>query len=116
MADKNTRRNEAASSLKIVTPDKAFNFYRDIGQPLGVSSRSLAEFAAAVKGIDPSSIRFHVERGDFESWFRMLGDKSLAGQVAELRGKSIPPVELRTRLNSMVRTRIDQLQKMTVSK
>lgn len=97
MADKNVGRNEAAHARRTVTPDKAFYFYREIGQPLGASPRSSGEFATVVKDIGPSSIKFHVERGDFESWFRMLGDESLAGQIAALRGKNIPPVELRGR-------------------
>ncbi len=55
-----------------------------------------------MKGIDPSSIKFHVEEGDFENWFTMLGDKSLAGQVAALRGKNISPDKLRDKVSSMV--------------
>ena len=65
-----------------------------------------------VKGVDPSSIRFHVERGDFESWFRMLGDKSLADQVAMLRGKNISPEELRGKVSSMVGSRVDELRRI----
>jgi hypothetical protein len=67
-------RDQAVNTLRTVAPDQAFYFYREIGQPLGVSSRSLSEFASTVKGVDASSIRFHVEQGDFESWFRKLGD------------------------------------------
>jgi hypothetical protein len=109
-------RDEAARELAIVTPDQAFYFYRGIGQPIGVSSKSLSEFASAVRGIDPSSIRFHVERGDFESWFRKLGDQSLAGQIAALRGKNISPDELRGKVSSIVSTRVDQLHMAAGSK
>lgn len=116
MTDKNIRRNEAANALRTVTPDRAFCFYREVGQPLGATSRSLDEFATIVKGVDPSSIRFHIERGDFENWFRMLGDRSLAGQVATLRGKDISPDELRGKLSSMVRMRVDQLHEIAGSK
>jgi len=113
---KKTRRDEAVNLLRTVTLDKAFHFYREIGQPLGATPRSLAEFVTVVKGVDPSSIKFHVERGDFESWFRMLGDKSLAGQVAALRGKNISPDELGGRVSSMLMTRVDQLRKIVCSK
>jgi hypothetical protein len=116
MANKNIRRDEAANVLRTVTLDRAFNFYREIGQPLGANSRSLDDFAGVIEGIDLSSIRFHVERGDFESWFRMLGDKSLASQVAALRGKSISPDELRGKVNSMVSARVDQLHRIASSK
>ena len=116
MANKNIRRDEAANALRTVTPDKAFYFYREIGQPIGANARSLDEFAAVVEDIGLSSIRFHVERGDFESWFRMLGDKSLASKVAALRGKSISPDELRGKVNSMVSARVDQLHRIASSK
>jgi hypothetical protein len=116
MASKNIRRAEAANALRTVTPDKAFYFYREVGQPVGAVSRSLDEFAAVVKDVDPSSITFHIGHGDFESWFRMLGDKSLASQVAALRGMSISPDELRGKMGSMVRARVDQLHQLASSK
>ena len=116
LSAKNIRREEAANLLRTLTPDKAFYFYKAIGQPLGTTSRSFSEFAAAVKGIDPSSVRFHVERGDFEGWFRMLGDKSLADQIAALRGKNLTPDELRSKVSSMVGARVDELGKIAGSK
>jgi len=116
MKNNSISRNQAADTLRTVTPDKAFYFYRAIGLPLGATSRSLGEFATVVKGIDPSSIKFHVERGDFEGWFKMLGDESLARQVATLRGKKISPDELRGKLGSIVGARVDQLHVVTASK
>ena len=49
------------------------------------------ELAANVKRIEPSSVKFHVEEGDFENWFTMLGDKSLVGQVAAKIRSFRPP-------------------------
>ena len=112
MSAKTNRRDEAVNLLRTVTGDKAFCFYRGIGQPLGVSPKSLGEFASMVKGIDASSIRFHVERGDFESWFRMLGDNSLADQVGGLRGKNTSPDELKGKVSSMVGNRVDELRRI----
>ncbi len=105
-------KDEAARALRTVTPDEVFYFYREIEQPLGAASKSLEEFATIVNSIDPSSVSFHVERGDFDRWFRMLGDVSLAGQVAALRGENISPDELRGRVSSVVRTRVDQLHEI----
>jgi hypothetical protein len=116
MTNSNNKRDQAADTLRTVTPDKAFYFYRTIGLPIGATSKSLGEFATIVKGIDPSSIRFHVERGDFESWFRMLGDKPLASQVAALRGEKISPDELRGKLSSIVGARVNQLHVVAASK
>jgi H+-transporting ATPase len=105
-------KDEAAKVLRTVSLDKAFAFYRDYGQPLGVSSKSLDELAASVKSIEPSSVRFHVEEGEFENWFTMLGDKKLAGQVAKLRGRKLTPDELRKKLSSMVGKRVGHLHKI----
>jgi len=116
MPSSHIRREQAVDELRTLTPDKAFYFYRGIGQPLGAISKSFSEFAASVKAIDPSSVRFHVERGDFEGWFSMLGDKSLAEQVAALRGKNISPSELRRKLSSIVAMRADELQKIASPK
>ena len=109
-------RDEAANVLRTVTPDKAFTFYRDYGQPLGVTLKSLDDLAASVKTIEPSSVKFHVEEGDFENWFTMLGDKSLAGQVAALRGKNISSDKLKEKVSSMVNKRVGQLHKIASSK
>jgi hypothetical protein len=116
MSNKNSRREERADALRIVAPEEAFYFYVEIGRPLGVASRSLDEFVLVVKNVDPASVKFHVERGDFESWFRLLGDKSLPGQVAALRGANTPPEELRGKLSSMVSTRVGELHKTSGSK
>jgi len=116
MPVKSIRKDEAVNLLRTLTPDKAFYFYKAIGQPLGATAKGLGEFAAVVKRVDPSSIKFHVERGDFEGWFSMLGDKSLADQVAALRGKNMSPDELRGKVRLMVRTRVDELQKIASSK
>lgn len=110
------RRHEAANLLRTVTLDKAFRFYGEVGQPLGATAKSLSEFAAAVKGVDSSSVKFHVERGDFESWFKMLGDKSLADQVAAMRGRNMSPDELRGKVSSTVETRVEELRKIASSK
>jgi len=109
-------KDEAARVLRTVTPDEAFYFYKGVQQPLGSSSKNLAEFSDTVKNIDPSSVKFHLEREDFQSWFKMLGDQSLASQVASLRGKNIYPDELREKVSSMVRTRIDQLHEIASSR
>jgi hypothetical protein len=55
MADKSIRISKEVDALRTVTPDKAFSFYTEIGQSLGATAKSLGEFAAIVKGIDPFS-------------------------------------------------------------
>jgi hypothetical protein len=109
---KKVGKDEAANALRTVAPDKAFNFYDEVGKSFGITSKSLDEFAASVKGVDPISVKFHLEEGDFEKWFTMLGDKPLAGKVAALRGKDIPPDKLREEVGSIVNKRVEQLHKI----
>jgi hypothetical protein len=111
MSGKGPSKDEATMMLRTVTPDKAFYFYAGIGQPLGSSSKSLVEFAQMVKEVDLSSVKFHLERGDFEIRFRMLGDQSLARQIGSLRGKNVSADELRAQVSSNVGTRVSQLQR-----
>jgi hypothetical protein len=46
----------------------------------------------------------------------LLGEKSLADQVAPLRGKNISPDKLRKKVSSMVSKRVEQLHKIASSK
>ena len=116
MTARKVSRDEATKALRTVTPDKAFYFYREIAQPIGRVSTSLVEFAETVNDIDASSVKFHLDRGDFERWFKMLGDKSLASDVASLRRKNFSPGELGARVSSTVRLRVNQLQKIAGSR
>lgn len=116
MTGKRVGKDEAMNALRTVAPDKAFTFFSKVGKPLGATSKSLDEFAAIVKSVDPSSVKLHIERGDFEGWFAMLGDKSLAGQIAALRGKKISPGKLRDKVSSMVSKRLDKLHEIAGSK
>ncbi len=111
MPKRNMSKAEAARILGPVEPERAFYFYRGLEQPLGSSSRSAIEFAEVVKDLDPASVQFHLERGDFENWFRMLGDQTMVNQLATLRKKSTPMEQLGPIVSTAVRLRVTQLQK-----
>jgi Family of unknown function (DUF5752) len=98
-------------TLKTVSQDDAFYFYRGVGQSLNTSAKSLTEFVEIVQDIDPASVQFHLERGDFEHWFKFLGEQSLANQVSGLRNKNISAQELRTEVCLTVGSRINELQR-----
>lgn len=106
-------REAASSILRSVPPQNAFYFYRDIGAPTGAAARSLPDFLGVLNNIDIASIQFHVGRGDFENWLKMLGDDTLAKQVLELKEKKLRGEQLRLRLVETVKTRLDQLHKTT---
>jgi len=105
---------ETASLLRDVPPQNAFYFYRSIGAPTGAAARNLSDFVGVLSSIDIASIQFHIGRGDFENWLRMLGDNSLAQQITGLKEKKLSGELLRIRLVETVKTRINQLQKRTI--
>lgn len=90
--------------LKLVTltmmPDEqAFHFYRAVGQPLGMSARSVKEFFDAVKEVTADSLEFHMERGDFENWIKTsVGDDVLAKELAGLKRESLNGEALRKQI------------------
>lgn len=105
--------DEAAVSkiLRTVSHTEAFHFYRDIGQPLGVSAVSLSDFCEKIKTVDIKSITFHFKRGDFEKWVReVFGDTELAKKVGKIwaRGEG-----LRNEIYNVVKKRLDELKQKT---
>lgn len=103
----------ASNILRSVPPQNAFYFYRAIGAPTGAAARNLTDFLGIINTIDITSLQFHLGRGDFENWVKMLGDSTLANQLAELKVRNLRGEALRTGLADAVKTRIDNLQKST---
>jgi hypothetical protein len=105
----NVDRSQAERILRDVPPEKAFYFYTEIGEPTGLSAKSLREFGTVMAQVDPRSIEFHVLRGDFEKWLVMLGDQYLAHQIGRLRDLRFKGESLRTRAVEMINTRAKAL-------
>jgi hypothetical protein len=101
----------ASNILRSVPPQNAFYFYRAIGAPTGAAARSLQDFLGILNSIDLASLQFHLGRGDFENWLKMLGDDTLAKQIAALRDRKLRGEDLRMQLVDTVKTRLDSLQK-----
>ena len=98
--------------LEPVSREKAFYFYKDIGNYTGKSAASLKEFAETVEAVDVKSLAFHLRRGDFENWItEVLKDEELAKQVRDgLRATNSRGEDLRNRLHSIVTARMEQLK------
>ena len=103
-------RNVASKVLRSVPPQNAFYFYRAIGAPTGAAARNLPDFLGILNTIDLTSLQFHLGRGDFENWVMMLGDNTLARQLAGLKEKKMRGEDLRLQLVGIVKARIDALQ------
>jgi Family of unknown function (DUF5752) len=104
-------KNVASNILRSVPPQNAFYFYRAIGAPTGAAARNLPDFLGILNRIDLASLQFHLGRGDFENWLKMLGDDTLAKQIAALKDKKLRGEDLRMQLVDTVKTRLVSLQK-----
>ena len=106
-------RNDALNILRNVPPQNAFYFYRAIGAPTGAAARNLTDFLGIISTIDITSLQFHLGRGDFENWIKMLGDNALAKQLGSLKEKRLRGEDLRTELVDTVKARLNTLQNTT---
>lgn len=102
----------AAEILAYTPMEKSFHFYADIGKPLNIYATSLQDFYDKIRKIDIGSIEFHINRGDFEAWFRGLGDVELAKRILLIKQKKIIGEELRETLYEIVKNRYEELAKI----
>lgn len=105
---------KAAKILRVLSPPEAFYFYRAWDAPLNVTARSLPEFAERVKTVDAASLAFHTSRQDFERWTAFLGDSELTAKIARIRTAGLQGDQLRPRLYSTVKSRLDQLNRASI--
>ena len=97
--------------LKAQTPvseDLEFKFYIEIGQPLGLSVKSLKEFYEALKTLETASLEFHLSRGDFANWVAaVLKDEALAIDLEAARQSQLQGESLRRRLISVIEKHVE---------
>jgi len=98
-------KENAKAILADVPHDKAFHFYAGIGNPLSLYANSLQDFCDKILQVSVDSVEFHLNRGDFESWFAGLGDTELARKIALLKEKKMIGEELRSRLHEIIENR-----------
>ncbi len=106
--------NLAKRILSKTPPEKAFHFYTEIGQPLGVSSDNLIDFCDKIKSVDVRSVEFHMARGDFELWVHFLGDAELAKRIRLIREMSLTGESLRDRIYKILKSKSDELLRKVV--
>lgn len=106
-------KDDAKAILAYAPHDKSFEFYLTVGNPLHVHAHSIQDFANKLNRVDIKSIEFHNNRGDFEAWFRSLGDIELSKKVEILKEKKLSGENLRTRLHDVVEQRCQELMTIT---
>jgi len=102
----------ATKILAQVSPENAFHFYIDIGKPLNIYAMGLKDFCEKITKVDTNSIEFHVKRGDFEEWFKCLGDAELAKKTALIKARKLSGEELQVKLVDIVENQYIALSKM----
>lgn len=105
-------KQKATAILTYLPMEKAFHFYADIGKPLNVFATGLGDFCEKIQKVDPASVGFHMQRGDFEAWFTSLGDVELARKTLLVREQKMTGEELRKKLSEIAEKRFDELAKI----
>jgi hypothetical protein len=108
-----TTKEKAAAILAYAPHDKAFNFYIALGKPTGLHAHTLRDFANKLEKADLSSLEFHIQRGDFEAWFKGMGDEELAKKTALLKKKNVVGEDERKQLHEIVEQRYLELAKLS---
>jgi len=100
--------------LRRLPAGMGFVFSYDFARSSGLVVHSLGEFVSMLKTVDVSSIRFHVEKGDFERWIRqVVGDDKLADEIATVKlNKRLKGEVLRKKVLAITAKRIKQLRKI----
>jgi hypothetical protein len=106
-------KEKAAAIIGYIPHDKAFNFYVTVGKPLSIHAHSLRDFANKLDRADIVSVEFHMQRGDFENWFRGLGDEELAKKTALLKKKNVSGEDLRKQLRENAEERYLELARLS---
>ena len=105
-------KEKATAILSYAAHEKAFNFYVTVGKPLSLHAHNLRDFANKLDKADLASVEFHLQRGDFEAWFKMLGDDELAKKTALLKKKNAVGEDMRKKLRYIVEQRYLALAKL----
>jgi hypothetical protein len=98
----------AIKILRALNDKEAFHFYENIGKPTGQSAKSLPDFLEKIKSVKMESLLFHLQRKDFQNWFKeTLGDYQLAKKIEKILPSQ--SVDLRKKIYSTVENRVKEL-------
>ena len=104
----------AEKAQKILSPvayEQGFHFFAPDGHYSGETAMSLCHFLRDLQHVDMQSIRFHLDRGDFQKWLiSTIGDGELARRIDNL-DKTASDEPMRQQLSELVQKRISELQR-----
>jgi hypothetical protein len=96
--------------LASVPYERGFHFFSGVGKYTGETAVNLFSFLEELRTIEPQSLRFHFERGDFQKWIaEILGDQNLAERISALDSKASDE-NLKRDLLRIVQIRFEEIQ------
>lgn len=97
--------------LRRLPTDRGFTFFYEFARSTGVTVHDVSAFARTVDTIPLKSLRYHVERGDFENWLsQVVGDKKLAERTSAVAREKLIDEALRKRLSAVAIARVKELE------
>ena len=92
-----TEKGKAKLKVVVSLPQNmGFQFYNAIGQPTNFAACSVKEFYVSALKVPVTSLEFHLNRGDFENWFRFaVADAAFADELANIKTANLKGEELR---------------------
>lgn len=94
-----------AKKLKTIPLEKGFHFYDGTDMPTELLATSLPELLECVEKASTQSLEFHLERGDFQKWLTLLGEKRVIRQLNSLAKKGLKGEKLRARMTEILKSR-----------
>jgi hypothetical protein len=96
--------------LASVPYERGFHFFSGVGKYTGETAVNLFSFLEELRTIEPQSLRFHFERGDFQKWIaETLGDQTLSEKISALDVKASDE-SLKRELLRIVQMRFEEIQ------
>jgi hypothetical protein len=100
---------KAQRMLRSVPYSQGFHFFTGIGEYTGETAIDLFAFYEELRVIDNESVRFHVQRRDFQNWIKnTLGDAELADKIATVDPQQ-PVEQLKKKIVETVEARLTEL-------
>jgi len=80
----------ALKALSAFPIEMDFHFYYGIDKPSELKAGSLEEFYIAIKQISVESVEFHLDRGDFQNWFKdVCKDPEMASELERVKAQCL---------------------------
>jgi alpha-amylase len=97
--------------LRTVPYEKGFHFYTAPGNFTQETATSIDTFEKKLQIIPTNSVKFHLQRGDFQKWIEdTIGDNELAKRISLIK-LTLPAEDLRKELLATVQRRLTELRR-----